>query len=122
MNIAFVNGTMTLEKSNGDDSLINLEDITGVSIIRQAVQTRANVGTGPSVPQIYNSATNTFSNQVVTTTYNFIVQLDLTDNRIEQLAMGQQTGEGAGWTNNQTGANAAIRAILNNMPNPLPNP
>jgi hypothetical protein len=118
MNVAFSNGTMTLTKSNGDLSVINLEDITGISILRHAVQTRANVGTGPSVPQIYNPTTNTFSNQVVTTTYNYIVQLDLTDNRVEQLAMGQQTGSGSGWANSQTGANTAVAAIRDQIPNP----
>jgi hypothetical protein len=117
MNVAFANGTMTLTKSNGDLAVINLEDITGIEILRRAAQTRANVGTGPSVPQVYDPSTNTFSNQVVTTTYNFVAQLSLTDNRMEQLEMGKQSGSGSTWTNDQTGANAAVTAIRNAMPN-----
>jgi hypothetical protein len=109
---------MTLTKSNGDLTVINLEDVTGISILRRAVQTRANVGTGTSVVQQYVPATNTFSNQVVTTTYNFVVQLNLADNRMEQLEMGKQTGAGVTWVNTQAGANIAVAAIQAAIPNP----
>jgi hypothetical protein len=108
---------MTLTKSNGDLTVINLEDVTSIQILRRAVQTRANVGTGTSVVQQYVPASNTFSNQVVTTTYNFVVQLNLSDNRIEQLEMGKQTGAGSGWANTQAGANTAVGDIENAIPN-----
>ena len=108
---------MTLTKSNGDLTVINLEDVTSIQILRRAAQTRANVGTGTSVVQQYDPATNTFSNQVVTTTYNFVVQLNLSDNRIEQLEMGKQTGSGSTWVNTQAGANIAVAAIQAAIPN-----
>jgi hypothetical protein len=117
MNVAFSNGTMTLTKSNGDLMVINLEDVTNIEILRRPVQTRANVGTGPSVVQQYVPSSNTFSNQVVTTTYNFVVQLNMSDNRIEQLEMGKQTGSGSTWVNTQAGANIAVAAIQAAIPN-----
>lgn len=117
MNIAFSNGTMTLTKSNGDIVVINLEDVTAVKAIRRPVQVRNAVGTGPSVAQVYDPTTNSWSGQQVTTTYDYFVRLNMADGQFQDLAMGEQSGAGAGWANSQTGANTAVGDIENAIPN-----
>ena len=117
MNIAFSNGTMTLTRSNGDITVINLNSDTTVEVFRRPVQVRAAVGTGPSMVPEYVAATNTWSPQQVTTTYDFYVRINLSDEREEVLKMGEQTGSGSTWVNTQAGANIAAAAIQAAIPN-----
>lgn len=89
---------MTMTLPDGTDQTVNLSTVVDV--------------TAEIAPQfIYGADTAS----QVTRTNNYFVRLHFNDNRFLDLRMGEQTGAGSGWTNDESGANQAVADISGNF-------
>lgn len=99
MLIALTSGLMTLTLSDGSTQVVNLSNVVDVTAEVQ-----------PN--KIYGADNATQTTDVP----QWFVRLHMNDNRWLDLLMGQQTGDGSGWANSQSGANTAVAAIAAVMP------
>lgn len=114
MNVTF-NGTSsaTLTKPNGAEVSINGVNIVSVNATSykdypQPFPFNPNFQT--SEPQTWNPTTGTWSSGVAQSVTQWVVYVKLVDGFYEKITMGQVSNQ-AGWTNDVTGANAAVAAF-----------
>lgn len=100
MDITLTTGEMLVTNDNGDTNVINLTEVTDVSVHRS----REFVQTPTLLVDPAPLAT------AITITTNFYVYVHTSDGRYTTIPMGGVANQ-AGWTNSQAGANAARTAI-----------
>lgn len=113
MNITIGTDELTITKDDGSTISINGDTVIRVAALFYPVYTQPTLYTNfqTSVPQVYDPSTGTFTNQVWTSTEQWIIRLTMNDLRVEDIVLGKTGGAASGWANSETGANTGVAAI-----------